>query len=47
MVWLLAAQALVPEREQELEQGLEQGRVRELEQGLDCYMLRVILIIPA
>jgi hypothetical protein len=69
MVWLLAAQALVPEREQELEpesalvpereqelaQGLvpervpalEQERVPELAQGLDCYMLRAILIIPA
>lgn len=55
MVWLLAAQALVPEREQELAQGLvpervpalEQERVPELAQGLDCYMLRAILIIPA
>jgi len=45
MVWLLAA--LVPEREPELEPGLEQERVLELAQGLDCYMLRVILIIPA
>jgi len=55
MVWLLAA--LVPEREPELEPGLvpelepesalEPERVLELAQGLDCYMLRVILIIPA